>query len=276
MTKFKHNKKKNTAFLYEASVLELTRAILNKDEVLQKKILKLIKESFLSRSAMRQELKLYHTITHIKGISPLMADKLLAEAKRQHSLIDKKRLYSEQNNFNREIMKLISKNVFSNFVPSYKDLASISQIFNKKASIKTRILLENEIIEKMSSGVVKEEKMVPIDNIIFKSFIKRFNGEYGEKLLKEQKSLLNKFISSFLDNGIELKIYLNEEIGRLKKELNESLGSEILNEDSEMKTKTKQTLDLLESYKEKSPNKKMVEEIIKIQALVHEIKSNDD
>ena len=31
MAKFKHNKKKNTAFLYETVVLELTKAILRKD-----------------------------------------------------------------------------------------------------------------------------------------------------------------------------------------------------------------------------------------------------
>ena len=46
MAKFKHNKKKNSAFLYETLILELTKAILKKDLELKNKITKLIKESF--------------------------------------------------------------------------------------------------------------------------------------------------------------------------------------------------------------------------------------
>ena len=58
--------------------------------------------------------------------------------------------------------------------------------------------------------------MVPIDNI-YKSFVKRFNQEYSDKLLPSQKELLNKFVTSFHNNGLELKNYLNEEVGRLRK-----------------------------------------------------------
>ena len=180
---------------------------------------------------------------------------------------------SEQNALTRKMRKITSKDVFSSFVPSYKDLASIAQIFNNSVSIKSKILLENELVGKMS---IKDEaeKMVSIDNIVYKSFVKRFNEEYGDKLLSEQKMLLTKFITSFHNNGVELKLYLNEEIGRLKEKLKKSFLREEFINDSNMLLNSKKVFNMLESYKDQKPSKEMVEEVIKIQGLVQEISSD--
>ena len=56
MAKYKHNKKKNSAFLYETLVLELTKSVLNKDLAAKAKITNIIKESFGPRTALYQEL----------------------------------------------------------------------------------------------------------------------------------------------------------------------------------------------------------------------------
>jgi hypothetical protein len=271
MVKFKHNKKRNSAFLYEILIHELTRAILAKNENLKNKITNLIKESFSRNSMMYRELKLYRAITHTNNVNILTAEKIINEVKIRHREIDKKILLSEQNKVAAKIRKFLSKDAFSSFVPNYKNLASISQIFNNNLPIKSKILLENELTYKMTDQKL-EEKMVPIDNLIYKSFAKKFNEEYGgNKLLEEQKILLNKFITSFDNNGIEFKTYLNEEIGRLKKELRKSFSKEEFINDSEMVEKVKKILHILESYKVKRPNKEMAEEVIKIQELVKEI-----
>jgi len=44
--KMKHNKKRNTAFLYETLVQELTKAIVSKDEEKHQSILLILKEHF--------------------------------------------------------------------------------------------------------------------------------------------------------------------------------------------------------------------------------------
>ena len=126
----------------------------------------------------------------------------------------------------------------------------------------------------MSSEELKESKMVPIDNIVFKSFTKRFNEEYGDKLIKEQKDLLNRYISSFGDNEIDLNVYLDDEIGRLKTELKESFNNEEFVKDSQMLSNAKKVLNTLESYHQQKPNQKMIEEIVKIQGLVQELKAD--
>ena len=273
MAKFKHNKKRNSAFLYEILIQQLTKAVLSKNEKIQNEITLLIKESFSRDSMMYRELKLYRAISHTKNVGIITAEKIMNEVKICHKEIDKKQLVSEQNKIARKIRKLLSDEVFSNFVPNYKDLASISQIFNQKTPIKSKILLENELVGKMSITQEKN-KMVPIDNIVYKSFAKRFNDEYKNSLLTEQKTLLNKFITSFHNNGIELKAYLNEEIGRLKKELKKSLMKEEFVVDQQMSDNARKVLSLLESYKEKMPDKEMVHEVIKIQGLVQEIKAD--
>jgi len=273
MAKFKHNKKRNSAFLYEALIQELTKAVISKNNEAKIQITNLIKESFNPGSMLYRELKLYRAITHTKEVGILTAEKIINEVKLRHKELNKKQLVSEQNKLARKIRKLLSDETFSNFVPNYKDLASISQIFNKNVSIKSKVLLENELVGGMSIKTEKE-KMVPIDNLVYKSFVKKFNEEYDNRLLKEQKELLNKFIKSFDNNSIELKVYLNEEIGRLKIELKNSLTSEEFLTDSQMAENARKVLNTLDSYKEVKPNPKMIEEVVKIQALVQELNSN--
>jgi len=273
MAKFKHNKKRNSAFLYEVLIRELTKAVLNKNKKLQQDVTALIKESFSRNSNLYLELKLYRAISQTKGVGILTAEKIINEVKVRHRDIDKKKLVCEQNKLIRKLRKLFSDNVFSNFVPDYKSIASVSQIFNRNVSVKSKILLENEIVGRMSLKG-EAEKMVPIDNIVYKSFVKKFNQEYGNKLIAEQQLLLNKFITSFHNNGLELKIYLDEEIGRLKRVLTKALRTEELISDSHMRQNAQKVIKLLDSYQQKTPTKIMVEEIIKIQELAREVIEN--
>ena len=125
MVKFRHNKKRNSAFLYEILIHELTRAVLAKNDNLKNKITNLIKESFSRNSMMYRELKLYRAITHTNNVNILTAEKIINEVKIRHREIDKKMLLSEQNKVAAKIRKFLSKDAFSSFVPNYKNLASI-------------------------------------------------------------------------------------------------------------------------------------------------------
>ena len=70
--------------------------------------------------------------------------------------------------------------------------------------------------------------------------------------LTEQKELLSKLVSSFADNGLQLKTFLNEEIFRLKSDLKKSLLIEEFVADDQMATKAKNVISILESYKQQS------------------------
>lgn len=273
MTKFKHNKKRNTAFIYEILVRELTRAIMKNDQQLQEEISTLIKKSFSKNTNLYKELKLYRAITETKSVGVLTAEKIVNEAKSQHDKIDKKELLEEQNKLTRIIKKKFSDKIYNNFIPNYKELASISQIFNNNLNIKSKVLLENELVGGM---ILKEEKkeMVPIDNLVFKSFVKRFNDQYGDTLMKEQKDLLTNYILSFQNNGLELNYFLNEEVTRLKQVISESKTYEEVKGDQNILENVEKVDAILSSYTQRKPDLEMIKEVLKIQELAKELQEN--
>lgn len=276
MIKFKHNKKKNSAFLYEVLVLELTRSVLRKDESRRREITSLIKKTFRFGTEMHKELRLYHSLMNTTNTHPRTAERVLSEVIKSRESINKKKLLAEQDQAIRHIKNNLPEDTLSNFVPNYKSLATIYQIFNQspRLPIESRVLLENQIIKNMITPLVESEKkqMLPIDNLVYKTFTKNFNSQYSSDLLQEQKDLLSKFISSFMDNGLGLKLYLNEEIGRLKKNLKGSLSTEDIANDLEMVSKVNRIIETLEGYKQQEPQKTMIQKVIKIQSLVNEMK----
>ena len=72
---------------------------------------------------------------------------------------------------------------------------------------------------------------------------------------------------------MQLKIFLNEELGRLKKVIKHSIKLEEVRTDSDMLEKTNQILEMLESFKAKPLDKDMLTQILKIQDLTKEIES---
>ena len=54
--KFRHNKKRNTAFLFEALVKELTKSIVRNQTGRKQKIIQIVKENFKKCSVLKQDL----------------------------------------------------------------------------------------------------------------------------------------------------------------------------------------------------------------------------
>ena len=270
--KIKHNKKRNTAFLYEIVIREITKNIMNKDEESKRSLINVLREHFNQDSVLGKELKLYTSLYTTYNLRSRSAEALIREVKKRHEKIDKKKLFLEQSKLIKKLNK-VSKTIFSNFIPNYKNIATIYQMFNVEGPVKEKVLLEQTIFNRLVEKENSYEELKPIDNLVYKSFVSRFNEKYVSTLLKEQKELLSKYISSFANNGIEFKIYLNEEIGRLKKIVKSSLSMKENQEDKEMSEKTKKILSLVEEFKTQKINKDLIKKVLKIQNLVKEIES---
>jgi hypothetical protein len=275
MMRNKHNKKRNVAFIYEALTLTITESIINKDDSKKTKIMEIIKE-FFNDTEVAKEHDIYRSILGCKGIEKSVAEKIITEAKRQHDTLDKQKLFSEQTALIKMINKNLDTEVFSTFVPSYKSLATISQMFNIDVSIRDRVLLENRVVEEMVFEEKREEtKLEQIDEIVMNKFLEKFNSKYSGVLSENQRTLLMKYISSFSDNGLELKVYLNEEIGEIKSKITGLMEDKKLC-DSQMKGSVEKVLTILESHKEKPVNDEMLKDILKFQDLVKEMSSHDN
>tara|TARA_R100000008_G_scaffold85680_1_gene76287 strand:+ start:1784 stop:2623 length:840 start_codon:yes stop_codon:yes gene_type:complete len=273
--KHKHNKRRNTAFIFEALVRELTKTVINKDDSLKNKIVKVIKEHFKNDTELNKELELYKALRNTYDLKHESAEKLVAEAKKEYNRLNQDKIFNEQSSLIKRINKTLTSDIFSNFVPDYKNLATIYQIFNDKVPVKEKVLLESNLVKRLTSNFKpyeQDQSAKHVDALTLKSFTKRFNTEYGSKMLEEQKRLLNKYIMSFLDNGVELKVHMNEEIGRLKTMIKESLQLDEIKQDKDMLEKTNSVYTLLENFKNANIDGTMLIKVLKIQQLVKEIK----
>ena len=271
--KVKHNKKRNTAFVYEALIKEATDAIVKNDIERKDKIVKIVKQYFEPFSELKKDLDCYRSLYETRNTEKETSEKIMKEVKLSKRLIDPEGLFKQQTNLIKDINKDLGPDTFNNFVPKYKTLANIFQMFNGSTP-KQQIMLETQMIEFMTSDVQKQEDMVPIDNIVYNSFVKKFNEKYGDDLLKEQKELLMHYITSFVDNSIELKMFLNEEISRLKNKLQEAKQIEEIKSDGSMMEKTDSVISKLDSYSKETVSESILLTVLKTQKLVKEIYSD--
>ena len=243
----KHNKKRNTAFIYETLSRELTKAIV--------------------------ELNLYKILLESEEVKPAMAERLLQETKIAHAQIDNKAIFSAQSKIIAAINKNLGQATWSNFVPNFKSLASVNAIFNMKMSIKKKVLFEQTIVEKMTAlkNSDTDDEMKTIDNITYHSFIKKFNSKYTD-LLQEQKDLLNRYITSFADEGFELRVYLNEELTRLKTLVAEAIQ---LSKETLISQKLEGVSNYLEEFRKREFTDTDLNKVLETQELVKELAAND-
>ena len=268
--KIKHNKKRNTAFVYEALIVEATVAILKKDTNRQTKALNIIKRHFKPGSALKKDLECYRSLCENQNLNVDTSRRIINEARLQRRMVGEKGLFTQQTKIIHDINKELSPAVFNNFVPNYKSLATIAQLFSHKTSPKEQVILENDIINKMIANPVAGSDQ-PLDNIVYTTFVNKFNKKYEGGLLDEQKELLMHYVSSFTDNAVSLKVFLNEEIGRLKSELIKGLQVSEIQQDHTMHAKGAKIIERLQEFSKRQLDDDVLLTVLKTQSLVKEI-----
>ena len=146
----KHNKKRNTAFIYEILIKEFTKSIIEKDTQKKNKVVVILKEFFTKGQILAQELNLYSVLLETKNTQPKVAERLLQETKAVHSRLDENTIFDAQSRIIAAINKGLGKDIWGNFVPNFKSLASVAAIFNPKSAIKKKVLFEQSILDRMS------------------------------------------------------------------------------------------------------------------------------
>jgi hypothetical protein len=260
----KYNKKRNTAFLYEALILEMTKAIINKDEKRKAIALDILKESFNHNCVLYEELDAYKAVLETKGVTKEWASTVLREAQRTYLSLHPDHVFTQQTHVIKRVNKELGKDTFNIFSPNYKSLATINQLFSVRTPVKRRVVLENNLIDSM----IQEDRTMniqPIDNLVYNVFVNKFNDKY-DQLLAEQKDILFKYIFSFADDGYGLKITLNEEISRLKK-----LISVNKKEVPSLAERFNSLEDLLTSFSKKQIDENMILKIMQTQELCKEL-----
>ena len=268
----KHNKKRNTAFLYECLIKELTRSVVREDTGRQSTIKSILKEYFSRGTILSNELGIYRELLEAKDLEDKYHTRLLTESRVDFESLDRTQVFNSQTSLINKINKQLGASVYSNFMPNYKDIATVGLFFqNKSLNAKKRIMLEERMVELLSREDVEEKEMAHVDNLTYKTFVNKFNETYDRTLREEQKELLTNYITSFSDNGLGLKSYLNEEIGRLKNAVDAEIveGTNVALNENFQKVRAK-----LDNYTQTPLNQQIIEEIFYIQDLIAEVKRN--
>ena len=269
----KHNKKRNTAFIYEALSRHLTQTLLAKDAHRRDQIVTILKEYFNSTEMLHVELQLYHALLETSNIKKEMAERLIREVKNDYGRLDENAIFNRQSQLIATINKTLGPEAWNMFIPNFKSLASINAIFNTNTAVKKRVLFEQALVDEMSTSEANRAttELRPLDTLAYTSFIKKFNFKYND-ILQEQKELLNHYITSFADDGFELRVYLNEELSRLKTSIEKVMTDSPA---SLVETKAQEVRKYLEQFRHRDFTDHDLNKILKTQQLVEELQDHD-
>ena len=226
MTKFKHNKLKNTGMLFEFLLRQVTVDVLNKKKT--SPAVKIIKKRFNENTEVGKELGLYNLLIKKKFEDDKKADFFLAEILRQRQKLNQSSLNREKYNIIKEIKEYYdSKNLFSAKLENYKHYASIFKLFEGGVKLspddKTDsyfIVMENITTihkEKNSDYLHKDFKDKDIRVLAYKKLLEKFNEKYTD-LTSNQKLVLKEYINS-ISNSNEFNKFVNSKLPTLKKSL---------------------------------------------------------
>ena len=263
----KHNKKRNTAFLYECLIKEMTKAVVRGELQKKQQIVETLKRYFSKGTPLYNDLQLYKQLMETKNLKESLGIRFMEEVKKDWEILDRKEIFNQQTQLIKEFNNNLPE-AFGNFIPNYKSIATVGQYFNSGGlKAKTRLLIEERVKTLVISQpqAIKEDKMETLDALTYNTFVNKFNDTYKETLLKEQRELLSNYITSFSDNGLGLKMFMNEELGRLKTEC-ESLS------EGKWSDKIHLVKEKLEEFKAKPLTEEVVKDVFHIQQLLSEIK----
>jgi hypothetical protein len=249
MKKIKHSKFKNTGFIFELLVRQITSEIMSSDNSVAEKILK---ENFNSKKELSRELKLYQYLINEKYNSESKAEQFINTICEARKRLDEKKLTKEKYNLIKQLKETYDIDEFiKSPVSNYKTLASIYKIFEVSSTeeqydptdiVSSRFTIAENIINtsiqnkdsKIKNAVLEEYKRQDEDlrAISYKFLVENFNKKY-KNLTSDQKGLLREYINNINNTG-KLNAYVSEEISKLVGGLKE-VGSKITDKVTKIK-----------------------------------------
>jgi hypothetical protein len=276
--KIKHNKKRNTYFLYEALVRELTRSVIDKEKDKEKISFLLLKKYFSPNSELGKQRLLMKEVIECQDLNKDDLKRVLEHVYKTFSSFDDTKIFDEQSKLINDINQNLGKSVFQHYVPNFRYLATIDKIFDKKTPIKQKVLLENALYDEFQQAQEKEktedsedDDYENVSEAVLRLFVKKLNEKYSTQLLEEQKKVLVGYLNLIDTNSIEYKMYINEEISRLKTVIGKALNEEAIKGDETTHKKLQKVMEILHSFHSKIVDKDTLKEILGIQELAREI-----
>ncbi len=287
MKKIKHSKFKNTGFIFELLVRQITSEIMSSNKSVAETILK---EHFNSKKELSRELKLYQYLINEKYNSETKAEKFIDTILEARKRLDEKKLTKEKYNLIKEIKETYNIDEFiKSPISNYKTLASIYKVFEVATIdeqfdptdiVSSRFTIAENIISssiqnkdaKIKNAVLEEYRKQDEDlrAVSYKLLVESFNNKY-KNLSAEQKTLLREYINNINNTG-KLNEFVSKEISTLVETLKE-VNTKIT--DKVTKIKLTETISNIRKIKSvKKIKEQHLSAMMMTYELVNELKNN--
>ena len=276
--KVKHSKYKNTGILFELLTRQLTSDTISNSTP---KALSIIKKYFSGNSTLLQEYKIYHTFINKKFKKESNATLLINTLIEAHNKLNKSQLKKEKYNLIKEIKDTYDiNNFFKAKISNYKIMASIFNLLeNKDSSPLSMVNSKVTLLEYITETKPKQKTNTVLENynkqdkdtrlLAYKVLLEKFNNKY-KGLGNNQKTLLKEYVNSVTNSPV-LKVYINEEIKNVKKQL---LSYSKKVEDKAVSVKLNETKNMIKTLDKKSSvNDDNVINLLNYYELVNELKT---
>ena len=277
----KHSKFRNTGILFELLVRQIASDTLANNN---SKALKIIKKHF-TNSELAKEHKLYHTILTAPKLSEGKAEALINTALELVKKLNKEQLNKEKYNLIKEIKKHYNlESFFKSKINNYKPLAAAYTLFEATMDTKfvepkqimfNKLTLMEHITKKqlieikednIETALAKEDKDIRL--LAYRMLIEKFNSKYSN-LNEHQKLVLKEFINN-ISNPEHIKIYINNNLNKVKTELSELINKV---DDKVTQIKLNEVIGLIKPISSKSSVKdEHIVMLLQYQQLTEEIK----
>jgi hypothetical protein len=281
MKNIKHSKFKNTGFLFELLVRQITSEMLSGKQ--SSKAEKILKEFFNSKKELSKELKLYQYLINETYNSEAKAEKFVDTVCEARKRLDESKLTKEKYNLIKQIKEAYNIDEFvKSPISNYKNLASIYKVFEAvitTESFEPKDIVNSKftIVENMINSSIENKDKKINDRVLveyrkqddevrmlsYKLLVENFNKKYSN-LSVNQKNLLKEYINNINNTG-KLSEYVSNEVTTLVNSLKE-VGSKI--SDKVTKIKLAETISNIKKIK---TAKKIKEEHLSAMMMTYEL-----
>ena len=203
-----HNKKRNTALLYEFLIRTISSALVEDNKRKSATALKILRRYFKHGTQLYKEFRIFNALVKTTVSGDAVATSILKEARTAIESLDYNVLDREKSLLIRSINHMIKdENFYDQPIAEYRLYATIQTLFNEwrkpagTADIVSLASYENQLREWLITEKKKEDHTL-IDEtpgttrLLMKVMMKKLNEKYSESLNDDQREIIKAYAFS--------------------------------------------------------------------------------
>lgn len=229
-----HNKKRNTALLYEFLVRSISTALVEGDKKSSAVGLKILKRHFKPGTELYKEFRLFNALVKTTVTSDNVSNSILNEARAAINNIDTNSLDIEKSRLIRSINHSINnENFYDQPIANYKMYATIQTLFNEwrkpqgTSDIVVMARYEQSLRDWLLEVKNKNEQTLTEESpgtsrLLMKVMMKKLNEKYNSALNSEQREIIRSYAFS---TAREDQTTIKRKLSEIRAQLLESMDS---------------------------------------------------